>query len=302
MAALAHGKNSSRHLVIFGCGYIGGAVAEAALAQGLAVTALTRNPATAERLRAKGATVVVADLASDTWHRHVLAAPAWVLDCVSSGGAGTDGYRHSYVDGMTSILRWAENHGRIGTLVYTSSTSVYPQGEGATVDETASTAAAGERPAILIEAERQLARSERACDRWFVLRLAGIYGPGRHHLLDQARAGVMAGRGDHRLNLAHRDDIVAAVFACFQAAPGIRNEVFNVADDGAAAKSELVGWLAGRIGAPAPQFTGEPAAGRRAVTPDRVIANGKAKSLLGWQPRFPTYREGYTEILRGVGS
>jgi nucleoside-diphosphate-sugar epimerase len=66
-------------------------------------------------------------------------------------------------------------------------------------------------------------------------------------------------------------------------------------------KGEITAWLAAQLGLPAPRFTGEPAAGRRTVTPDRIIANTKLKSTLGWQPRYPTFREGYREILTANG-
>ena len=50
-------------MVIFGCGYLGGAVACGAVASGAKVTGLTRNPETAGRLRTEGIETVVADLA-----------------------------------------------------------------------------------------------------------------------------------------------------------------------------------------------------------------------------------------------
>ncbi len=65
----------------------------------------------------------------------------------------------------------------------------------------------------------------------------------------------MAGRGDYHLNLIHRDDIVAVVWAAFGAPPMVANEIFSVADDGAALK-EISAWLAARLGRPAPRFTG----------------------------------------------
>jgi len=130
-----------------------------------------------------------------------------------------------------------------------------------------------------------------------VLRLAGIYGPGRHHLLEQVRTGEVAGRGDYRLNLIYREDIVGAVAAACGAGPEVGSGVFNVADDGAATKAEIVAWLAERVGVALPRFTGEPAAGRREVTPDRVIVNTKAKAAWGWRPRYPSFREGYEKIL-----
>jgi nucleoside-diphosphate-sugar epimerase len=73
--------------------------------------------------------------------------------------------------------------------------------------------------------------------------------------------------------------------------------VFNVADDGAASKAEVAAFVAKKLGLPAPRFTGEPAQGRRRITPDRVIANDKLKRVLGWQPVYPSYREGYAALL-----
>lgn len=282
--------------MIFGCGYVGTAVARWAVGRGWNVTALTRNPRTAALLQELGVTPVIADLATDTWHRAVPAAPSFALNCVSSGGGGIDGYRHSYVAGMESIAAWTRAHGAPGTVVYTSSTSVYPQGGGARIDESAATAEASERGQILLAAEAVL-RDRVACGRWFVLRLAGIYGPDRHHLLDQVKTGIVAGSGDHHLNLIHRDDIVSAIAASFAAPAAVGGGVFNVADDGAAPKREIVEWIAGRLGLPKPIFSGEPAGGRRAITPDRVIVAGRAREVLGWRPTYSTFREGYGSLL-----
>ncbi|MFT3866910.1 MAG: NAD-dependent epimerase/dehydratase family protein [Nibricoccus sp.] len=300
MTALASDFFKGKSLVVFGAGYVGGAVAAAAGALGARVTALTRNPAKVASLAAEGCDVVIDDLASESWHSKLKTRADFVLNCVSSGGGGIEGYRQSYVEGMRSILTWAAKRGPMGTMIYTSSTSVYPQSGGARVDETAPIAEAVGTPAILFEAENLLrAAPAAACARWFILRLAGIYGPRRHHLLDQLRAGEtkIGGRGEHRLNLIHRDDIVTAILAAFAAPEKIANETFNVADDGAVSKADLVAWLAQKIDCSAPRFTGEPTAGRRAVTPDRVIANDKIKAMLGWNPRYGDFRAGYAAML-----
>jgi nucleoside-diphosphate-sugar epimerase len=295
-----HGFFRGKRLVIFGAGYVGGELARQALARGLQVTTLTRNAERAAALAVLGAEVIVADLEGEAWHGRIAGGAEFVANCVGAGGGGLAGYRRSYVEGMASILAWARARGEAGTLVYTGSTSVYPQDGGVTVDETASTEGAGERAQLLLEAERQLRAPEktgglanRPCQRWFILRLAGIYGPARYHLLKQVRAGKMAGRGDYHLNLIHRDDIVAAMWAAWGAPPEVANEIFNVADDGAALKGEVASWLAAQLGVRPPRFTGEPAPGRRTVTPDRIIANTKLKTLLGWRPRYPSFREGY---------
>jgi nucleoside-diphosphate-sugar epimerase len=288
------GSFRDKRLVIFGCGYIGSAVAMEALARGLRVTALTRNADTAAALRAQGIDVVVADLASDAWHEQIAGAPEFVLNAVSSGRRGVEGYRHSYVEGMASALAWARRRGPSGTFVYTSSTSVYPQGGGVRVDEQAPThtAETSERAQLLLAAEDQLRAAEDPVGRWFVLRLAGIYGPGRHHFVDQVRTGQVAGSGEAHLNLAHRDDIAAAIWSCFAAPAAVRNETFNIVDDSPTRKREIVSWVASHVGVPVPPFTGEPISERRGLTPDRVISNVKLKSTLGWRPRYPSFREG----------
>jgi nucleoside-diphosphate-sugar epimerase len=291
-----HGKR----LVIVGCGYVGTAVAREACRAGLRVEALTRNPGRAAELAVLGAHPVVADLATDSWHGLLAPGADLVLNCVSSGGGGLDGYRRSYVAGMRSLLAWAQR-GPAGMIVYTSSTSVYPQVGGVVVDEEAPTAGAGETGRILLDAEDLLRLGSGACGRWFIMRLAGIYGPERHHLLDQVRAGaaVITGSGAQHLNLAHRDDICAAVLAAFTAPASQAGGIFNVADDAPASKGEVVRWLAEKLGRPAPRFTGGAASARRgfASPPDRLISNARLKAKFGWKPRYPSFREGYAPIL-----
>ena len=81
------------------------------------------------------------------------------------------------------------------------------------VDETADTAAAPLTGQVLCQSERLLADAANSFGAWYVLRLAGIYGPRRHYLLDLLRSGesVIAGAGDYFLNLIHRDDVVTAI-------------------------------------------------------------------------------------------
>jgi nucleoside-diphosphate-sugar epimerase len=304
MTANADGNPAGKRLVIFGCGYVGAEVARQAVARGLAVTALTRNEAKAAALRAAGIRTVIADLAGDDWHGRIEGGAEFVLSCVSSGGGGVDSYRHSYVRGNASILAWARARGSVGTLVYTGSTSVYPQGVGAVVDETAATEGEGERTRALIEAE-ELVRASTTEDagraaatrRWFVLRLAGIYGPGRSHLIEQVRAGAVSGTGEPRLNLAHRDDIVSAIWAVLGAPASLANEIFNISDDHPTPKRDVVRWILERTGWPAPRFTGVPFGGRQGLTPDRTISHAKITRVLGWRPRYPSFREGYEKFL-----
>lgn len=293
-------KSSVRRLAIFGAGYVGAALARRALADGWSVVALTRNAETAAELRALGCAVVVGELSGSAWWDapELAGGAERVAVTVAAGGGGVAGYQRSYVDGLRSVVGWGQrvraSAGAAGHLIYTSSTSVYPQGGGARVTE--ADAAGGEA-----ETTRALIEAERIAGDWpgagaTVLRLAGIYGPGRVHLVEQVRSGEVSGRADAHLNLVYRDDIVDAMEAAWGAG---RDGVYNVADEGAATKGEVVAWLAERLGVAAPRFTGLPAGGRRAVTPDRVIDAARARAELGWRPAHATFREGYAKVLAG---
>jgi nucleoside-diphosphate-sugar epimerase len=204
-----------RRLIILGCGYVGREVARRAGEAGWAVEALTRNPAKAARLRDElGLRVVEGDLAASSWHDALDPADATVVNCVSGGGGGEAGYARSYRDGMRSLVAWARQ-GPPRVVVYTGSTSVYPQTGGEWLDDDAPTAASTPLNALLLEAEAVLreAVTEGLLPAATVLRLAGLYGPGRHHLIEQVRAreAELPGFGDYHLNLLHRDDAAAAV-------------------------------------------------------------------------------------------
>lgn len=288
-------------VMIFGCGYIGTALARACIDAGQRVGALTRNSAKAEQLRALGVSeVVVADLDDRSWHQSLQGDYQAVVNCVSSAGGGLAGYRKSYVDGQRSILDWAQGRG-IQAYLYTSSTSVYPQDGGVAVDEAASTAGAPQTGQLILESERLIAAAAAEFGRWYVFRLAGIYGPDRHYILDQIRqsSGAIPGRGDYTLNLIHRDDVVGAILgALTNTAP---SGVYNVADDGPAHKAELVGWLAEALGQSIPRFDASvvsPRLQRRGGRmPDRRILNAKLKAALDWVPQYTDFRAGYRALL-----
>jgi len=294
-------KFSGKRLVLFGCGYVGTQLAREAIAAGLSVTALTRNANKASSLEEMGvAKVVLASLESVEWHSQIDPKQDYVVNCVSSGRGDTAAYQKSYLEGMKSVLEWGR--GSSATFVYTGSTSVYDQDEGEVVTEVSPAVPANEKAQVLRETEKLLQEtSEKSFVRWFILRLAGIYGPERHYLLDQLQRGEtrFSGSGQHRLNLIHRDDICSAIWACLGAPAEVRNEIFNCSDDLAAPKVDVLNWLAERIQASPPvweETVSVKGRGGRLIR-DRIISHEKLTQVLGWKPSYPSYREGYVQIL-----
>lgn len=253
---------TTKSIVIFGCGYLGTFVARQAANRGYHVTMLTRNPTQAAFLREQNlGRVIEARLDETDWHEEIVPHQDYALNCVSAASPGEQGYRESYLNGQKSILRWA-SQGHIGTLVYTSSTTVYPHREGEWVGEDDVPAELDEYPPtarVIRESENLLMSHPPSLDRWFVLRLAGLYGPGRHLLLDRLRRGEKSFQGDGSayLNLVYRDDAADAIWRCLQAPPEVQSAVFNVADGDPAPRAEILAYLAGRLNLPMPQCEGD---------------------------------------------
>jgi nucleoside-diphosphate-sugar epimerase len=276
------------------------------------VGALTRRTARAEALRGVGVKpAVAADVAGDAWHGEFDPAGAAIVYCVAPAKADAEGYRQAFVEGVQSMARWLEKSSApAAEILFTSATSVYAQTDGSWVDEATpvSVELLGAGAAQLREAEELvLALAPRLARRAWVLRLAGLYGPERHYLLDALRAGrtTFPGDGEQWLNLLHRDDAVSAIRACLRAPVGISGGIFNAADDAPVRKRELIAWLAGTLRQDTMSFEFTPGASARSAhrrtasgaTPNRRVANQRLREILSWRPAYPSYREGYREIL-----
>lgn len=179
-------------------------------------------------------------------------------------------------------------------LYYLSSTGVYGDTGGAWVDEGSPTGTG-----------RRNARSE-ADSAWMelgarVFRLPGIYGPGRS-ALDRVREGK-ARRIDlpgQVFSRVHVDDIVSGVAAgLVQDAP---RGAYNLGDDLPASGNDVTEYACRLLGVEPPKLeTLEEAnlseMARGFYMENRRVANGKAKRVLGWEPKYPTYVEGLASLM-----
>jgi nucleoside-diphosphate-sugar epimerase len=285
-------------IAILGCGYVGAEFARQAKAAGHEVLGVVRSETSRDKLRAEGLAAEAFDLYAGDWALLPKRVDA-VVYAASTGGGGPEAYALAYDIGVKRALAWAREAGA-QAFVFTSSTGVYRQDDGRIVDEDSVVGGAPTADAIL-GGERAVLSSGFAKAR--VLRFGGLYGPGRHHMVDQLRRGenVIGGRVDHYINYLHRDDAASSVLAALVAGP-IGARVYNVGDGRPVTKEALARWIAERLGQSAPVFDPSAPAGPRVAKggrtqPSRIVATGRIREELGWKPVFPNVFAGLSPFL-----
>jgi len=285
-------------ILIVGCGYVGLPLGAELVRQGHEVYGLRRS-ASAE-LQAAGITPIFGDITQPETLATLPAGFDWVVNCVASSHGGVEDYRRVYLQGTRHLLAWLAVSPP-QKFVYTSSTGVYGQDDGSLVKETSPATPVTETGAVLRETEDLLLAA--AAKKKFpavILRVAGIYGPARGHwfkqfLRDEAR---IEGDGTRLLNMIHRDDVIGCVIAALRS--GRAGEIYNAVDDEPVAQRDFFRWLAESLDKPLPPAVPADAslARKRGVTNKR-ISNRKLKMELGYQFKYPTFRQGYSaEIQR----
>ena len=280
----------SKTLMIAGCGDVGSRLGQQLSAVGWTVYGLRRTVA---QLPA-GIVPVAGDLQLDTcpaaWPSESL---DYLVYCAAATQHDEDGYRAAYVDGLRRVLGWLAQHGqRPKRVLFVSSSGVYGQQQGEWVDETSSADAQGYSGRIMLQAEQLALTSGLPAS---VVRLTGIYGPGREWLLGQVRQGYrVAAEPPLYGNRIHADDAAGLLAYLLQAdARGVAlDDCYIGVDDEPAPLHEVVAWLREQLGVShwAAESTVRRAGSKR-------CSNARAKAL-GWTPRYASYREGYSAILQ----
>ncbi len=278
-------------LLIVGCGKVGLRIV-ARLNRRFRVFATTTSPAQCQVLRRAGATPMLLDLDGRPANWIAGLAPRVICLAPPPPARSTD----TRIAHLLQLLRR-----RPRRFVYISTTGVYGDRRGAWVDETASPAPITERALRRADAERR-ARAH----PWHasVLRVPGIYGPGRLPT-ERLRRAVPAPlpAEDVLTNHIHIDDLARiCVASLFRAAP---RRVYNAVDDSCLALGEYLDLVADRFGLPrAPRLPRE--ALRRAVSPtqfsffeeSRRLRNRRIKSELRMRLWFPTVHDGLLDAAR----
>jgi nucleoside-diphosphate-sugar epimerase len=282
--------------LIVGCGYVGIALGKELARRGHEVLGLRRTAESNSDLK----TAEIIPLAGDVTKRDDLAKLAadydWVINCVSSSGGGADNYQAVYLEGTRNLLEWL-SPAPPKKFIYTSSTSVYGQTDGSLVTETSPTEPAVETSRILLETEKILLQSASQNFPAVILRVAGIYGPGRGYWFKQFLQGEakIEGKGERFLNMVHREDVAGAIIATLE--KGRPGEMYNVVDDEPVTQLDLYRWLAATSGRDVPPFADlESKGNRKRGSTNKRISNRKLKSELAYQFKYPTFREGFTAL------
>jgi len=280
-------------VLIVGCGYVGLPLGVELVRQGHEVFGLRRTRLAEAALTTAGIKPVSADITSLEELKKLPSGYDWVVNTVSSTKGGAEEYRQVYLQGMRNLVAWL-NPTPPAKFVYTSSTSVYGQTDGSQVDETSCTEPATETSHVLLEAEQVLATQSFPA---IILRVAGIYGPGRGYWLQQFLRGEakIAGHGERILNMIHRDDVAGAIIAALER--GRSGEIYNAVDDEPVAQIDLFRWLSETTGRAMPPVSTDAEPARKRGITDKNVSNFKLKAELRYRFKYPTFREGFAAAM-----
>ena len=285
--------------LIFGCGYLGRRVARSWRDAGHEVFVVTRSAERAKEFSHSGYRPIVADVLRPASLMN-LPLVETILYAVGHDRAAGHSIRDVFVGGLQAVLDALPDDS--SKLIYISSTGVYGQSHGEWVDELSPCEPHREGGRACLEAERTLA-AHRLGKRSIVLRMAGLYGPGRIPRAVELRAGdPIAAPTEGVLNLIHVDDGASVVLAANLRAPLPR--LYAVSDGHPVERRAYFEELARLLDASAPRFEPPPAdapAAMRAVA-DKRVKNARLLAELGVTLAYPSYRDGLAAIVAADGA
>jgi nucleoside-diphosphate-sugar epimerase len=274
----------SERILLAGCGDLGERVAQRLLARGDEVWALRRQPTTRD---GRGIHWLRGDLTDPASLRELPAGITRLVYLPAPETRDKAAYRAIFVDGLRHLLDALDGR-KLAQVVFVSSSAVYGEHDGDWVDEATPAEPLGFNGAVLLEAEQWLAEQSLPST---VLRLAGLYGPGRLQLIERLRAGQLRVPREtpHWANRIHVDDAAAAIVHLLQLESPL--PLYLGVDDTPLPLDELYDFLAALIDAPLPAEGAAPAG-----VGSKRLRNARLRDS-GWTPQWPDAREGYASLL-----
>lgn len=226
------------NVAIIGCGYVGKAIADYWRHElGCFVTATTTTPENVATLEDYAQRVVVVKGNDPVGLLSVLQDQETVL--LSVGAKNAHVYEEAYLHTAQTLVSVLNQAPTVRQLIYTGSYTVYGDRDGAWVDESSPIAPANENGQILAQTEEVLLSASSEHLHVCILRLGGIYGPGRElvKIFSRVAGATRPGNGSDATNWIHLDDIVGAIdFARSHRLQGI----YNLVDDAHLTSRELI--------------------------------------------------------------
>jgi nucleoside-diphosphate-sugar epimerase len=275
------------HVLVAGSGWLGTSVARALLSRGDRVTAVVRTLSHAVRLREEGIDGLCRDLSAAGATADLPADLDAIVATQAAAGSDVEAYRRAYVDANRELISLAAR-AAVPAMVVTSSTGVFGQTDGSTVDEATPVAPRGATAEILCEAERLVLSAGSDRTRTCIVRPSGLYGPGRTGLIERVRSGALAlGPSDAIwMNFCHRDDAVAVLLAALDR--GRRGGIYHATDREPARRKEVILWIAKRLKMTPPRRDDAMEEARA----DRRVVGEATRTELGVTLAFPNFRKG----------
>ena len=281
--------------IVFGCGYLGHRVAKLWRERGDLVHVTTRSADRGHELSAEGFHPIQLDVTVPDTLSGLPEVDTALIAIGFDRSAGLS-IHETYVTGLTNLL--AAIQPRPSRIIYISSTGVYGQSDDGWVDEQSACRPEREGGRACLAAE-QLLRNHEFGPRAIILRLAGIYGPGRIPHFDRIVGGQpIPVQPSGYLNLIHVDDAARTVIAAGERA--MPPKIYVVADGTPVRRGEFYAEVARRTGSPAPVFL-EPRVGSSATfrsAGSKRVSNHKLLQEMEIAFSFPDYRTGLEAIFR----
>ena len=277
-------------ILIAGCGYVGARAADLFHEGGWDVQGWTSSAQSARALSSKPYPVHAVDLTDAAALKQFRGEFDAVIHCASSGGGSADTYRQIYLNGARNLQERFPD----ALLLFTSSTSVYAQTDGAWVTELSPAEPKRANGRILRETEEVVLQGG-----GIVMRVAGIYGPGRSALLRKLLAGdAVIDPTERFVNQVHRDDIASGCMLLIDR--NVRGQlraplIFNVTDDHPMTQRACYEWLAKHLDRPVP-LPAAAAEPRKRGNSNKRVSSQKLRAL-GWNPRYPDFETAMTESI-----
>lgn len=287
--------------LVLGCGYVGCELTRRLTDRGVTVAGVRRSRDGLDAVERAGGIGIRGDVTSPD-SLAGLPEANWIVFAASAGRGGVAAARETYLRGIErTIAAFSDRQRPPDRLLYTSSTGVYGDHEGAWVDETTPIDPGSERAAVLRDAEKRVLAAESHGIDGTVIRFGGLYGPDRYRLDRYLEGPVTEGI----LNSIHRDDAAGVLEFLILEDLG-RNEVVLAVDDEPTDRWAFADWLSAQCGRPTPtkltksqrlEHEELSAGARRRILADKRCSNEYLREL-GYEFEYPTVRDGYRPAIR----